>query len=116
MFPVIAFSMAFLLNFIAIYYGSMIAIPFTSMLTVCMIWLAVSSPLVVLGTLVGRSCTKPNDFPVRISSVRRPIPDTPVWTRPIVLAAIGGVLPFASIFMEVRIRRLMFASIDALMC
>jgi len=100
LFPGLSFGTAFLLNFIAVYYDSLIAIPFTTMLTMLAIWLCVSCPLVLVGTVVGRSNSLKNDFPCRVNAMRRPIPDGPWYTRPVVMSLFGGILPFGSIFIE----------------
>jgi len=100
LFPGTCFSVAFLLNTVAVYYNSMIAIPFTTMIAMLVIWVVFSCSLVVAGTLVGRSRTHKGDFPCRVLSTPRPIPDSPWYAKPAVMAALGGVLPFGSIFIE----------------
>ena len=56
--------------------------------------------LVGLGTLVGRSFSKQGDFPCRVNSLERPIPDGKWYTRPLAMAFFTGLLPFGSIFIE----------------
>src|SRR5689334_14091149 len=65
-----------------------------------MIWVLVSCPLVLAGTIIGRSTAQKGDFPCRVNQMRRPIPDGPWFTRPWVMAGFGGILPFGSIFIE----------------
>ena len=65
-----------------------------------LIWLGVSCPLVLAGTIIGRSTAQPNDFPCRVNSLRRPIPDGKWYTRPYAMAMFSGILPFGSIFIE----------------
>ena len=64
------------------------------------IWLLVSCPLVLVGTVIGRARAQKGDFPCRVNSLRRPIPDGPWYTRPVVMILFGGILPFGSIFIE----------------
>ena len=63
------------------------------------IWLFVSLPLVVAGTMLGRHTGKA-DFPCRVNSIPRPIPLTPWYASPAFIIPVTGVLPFGSIFIE----------------
>jgi len=54
----------------------------------------------VLGTLFGRHWAGKADFPCRINSMARPIPLGPWYTHPALIAAVTGILPFGSIFIE----------------
>lgn len=53
LFPTIVFSLVLSLNTIAVLYASSAAIPFTTMLAVFALWLFISLPLTVGGTLLG---------------------------------------------------------------
>jgi transmembrane 9 superfamily member 3 len=64
------------------------------------IWLFVSFPLTVVGTLFGRHWAGKADFPCRVNSMARPIPLGPWYTSPSVIIAATGILPFGSIFIE----------------
>jgi transmembrane 9 superfamily member 3 len=70
------------------------------MVKVFAIWFFVSFPLVVAGTLVGRHLGGKNDFPCRVNTIPRPIPNGPWYTWPVVVIPLTGVLPFGSIFIE----------------
>jgi len=100
LYPGVCFGIAWLLNWIAVYYQSLAAFSFQTMLLMLVIWLCVSCPLVLLGTIAGRSTSVPGDFPCRINSLRRPVPENRWYTRPLALALFSGVLPFGSIFIE----------------
>eukprot|EP00823_Brevimastigomonas_motovehiculus_P008249 TRINITY_DN7529_c0_g1_i1.p1 TRINITY_DN7529_c0_g1~~TRINITY_DN7529_c0_g1_i1.p1 ORF type:complete len:599 (-),score=94.51 TRINITY_DN7529_c0_g1_i1:130-1926(-) len=100
LFPMTCFSIAFMLNCVAVYYDSLIAIPFSAMVSVVAIFLLVSCPLVLVGTLMGRSNTQELDFPCRVNQFKRPIPDVPWYVTPGVMSCFGGILPFGSIFIE----------------
>lgn len=100
LYPGVCFSIAFLLNFIALYYQSLASFSLSTMLLMVVIWLCVSCPLVLGGTILGRSTTVAGDFPCRINSLKRPIPEGKWYTHPIALAMFSGILPFGSIFIE----------------
>jgi len=100
LFPAICVSIAFLLNFIAIGYGSLAAIPFGTMVAVTLIWVFVSLPLTLVGTIVGRNINGTPDNPCRINPVPRMIPEKKWYMHPLVNIFLGGILPFGSIFIE----------------
>jgi transmembrane 9 superfamily protein 3 len=81
LYPSICFGIAFLLNFIAVYYKSLAAFAPSTMLLMLCIWLCVSCPLVLLGTIMGRSTSAQGDFPCRINALKRPIPEAK-WSNP----------------------------------
>eukprot|EP00316_Scyphosphaera_apsteinii_P000992 CAMPEP_0119321780 /NCGR_PEP_ID=MMETSP1333-20130426/56417_1 /TAXON_ID=418940 /ORGANISM="Scyphosphaera apsteinii, Strain RCC1455" /LENGTH=521 /DNA_ID=CAMNT_0007328835 /DNA_START=14 /DNA_END=1576 /DNA_ORIENTATION=- len=99
-FPGLCFSLTLLLNTVALAYGSLANIPFTSTVSVVLIWLFVSCPLCVIGTLVGRNWSGTSSVPCRVNAIPRLIPDKRWYARPPVLISLGGVLPFGSIFIE----------------
>lgn len=100
LFPATCFSLMIVLNIVARLYGSLGAVPFTSVLSVLLIWGLVSLPLCVVGTILGRNFAgTPND-PCRVNAIPRLIPEKRWFARPPVLIALGGVLPFGSIFIE----------------
>ncbi|KAK6031688.1 endomembrane protein 70 [Ostertagia ostertagi] len=93
-------GVAFLINFIAIYYHASRAIPFTVMLAVTAICLFVILPLTLVGTVLGRNMSGQGDYPCRVNAVPRPIPDKKWFVQPWLIVLMGGVLPFGSIFIE----------------
>ncbi|KAI8807031.1 hypothetical protein BJ742DRAFT_814165 [Cladochytrium replicatum] len=88
------------INFIAIYYTSSRAIPFTTMIAIIAIWLFLVFPLTLLGAIVGRNWAGEPHFPCRVNPIPRPIPDKAWYSEPTVIVALGGILPFGSIFIE----------------
>lgn len=98
--PGIAFSTAFLLNFIALYYDSSATYSLSTFILLIAIWLFIECPLLLVGTLIGRSTSTTGDFPCRINTLRRPIPDARWYARPVWMALFAGILPFGSIFIE----------------
>ncbi|KAJ3057107.1 hypothetical protein HK097_000571 [Rhizophlyctis rosea] len=87
-------------NFVAIHYASTRAIPFLTMLAILSIWLFLAFPLTLLGAIVGRNWSGDANFPCRINPIPRPIPDKAWYAEPLAIIALGGILPFGSIFIE----------------
>ncbi|KAI7871697.1 hypothetical protein BDF14DRAFT_1954399 [Spinellus fusiger] len=88
-------------NSIAIYYASSRAIAFSTILAMLALWLFVCFPLTLLGAIVGRRWTQQTDFPCRVNPIPRPIPEKLWYAEPLVIIALGGILPFGSIFIEI---------------
>lgn len=53
-----------------------------------------------LGQVVGRNWNAAPDNPCRVKRIPSPIPDKSWYLRPYVIALMGGLLPFGSIFIE----------------
>ena len=100
LFPTLCFGIAFVLNTVAVFYQSLAAVPFGSIVLVLLIWLFVSFPLALFGTIVGRNWAGTPDNPCRVKSIPRPIPAKTWYLTPRMIAAVGGLLPFGSIFIE----------------
>jgi transmembrane 9 superfamily protein 3 len=104
LFPGLVLTVGFLLNFVAIAYDSAQAIPFGGMVVMVLLWALISTPLVVMGTVVGRH-RKPQgaagrgELP-RVHQVPRLIPQQPWYFQRTALAIAGGIMPFGSIFIE----------------
>ena len=88
------------LNALALYYGTVNAVPFLVILKVFSIWCFVSIPLSVVGTLLGRNAARKNSFPCRVNSIPRQVPNPPWHGNPVYLVPLSGILPFGSIFIE----------------
>ncbi|KAL0351320.1 UNVERIFIED_CONTAM: Transmembrane 9 superfamily member 1 [Sesamum calycinum] len=84
----------------AIFYGSLAAIPFGTMVVVFIIWAFISFPLALLGTVVGRNWSGAPNNPCRVKTIPRPIPEKKWYLTPSVISLMGGLLPFGSIFIE----------------
>ncbi|KAK9758162.1 hypothetical protein RND81_01G211600 [Saponaria officinalis] len=100
LFPFLCFGIGFMLNTIAIFYGSLAAIPFGTMVVVFIIWAFISFPLALLGTVVGRNWNGAPNNPCRVKTIPRPIPEKKWYLTPTVISLMGGLLPFGSIFIE----------------
>lgn len=99
-FPVTCFGIAFVLNTIAIFYRSLAAVPFGSIVVVLLIWMFISFPLCLFGTVMGRKYNGAPDNPCRVKRIPSPIPRKKWYLKPSVIAILGGLLPFGSIFIE----------------
>ncbi|CAI5717095.1 unnamed protein product [Hyaloperonospora brassicae] len=98
-FPGILFSLFFFLNLFVWGAGSDAAVPFGSILLVFFLWTGISVPLVFAGAYFGFK-TAPITFPVATSNIPRPIPPQPSYMTHMSAAAVGGILPFGAIFVE----------------
>ncbi|XP_057532572.1 transmembrane 9 superfamily member 1 [Amaranthus tricolor] len=100
LFPFLCFGIGFILNTIAIFYGSLAAIPFGTIVVVFVIWAFISFPLALLGTVIGRNWSGAPNNPCRVKTIPRPIPEKKWYLTPSVISLMGGLLPFGSIFIE----------------
>ncbi|XP_042066809.1 transmembrane 9 superfamily member 1 [Salvia splendens] len=100
LFPFLCFGIGFILNTIAIFYGSLAAIPFGTMVVVFVLWAFISFPLALLGTVVGRNWSGVPNNPCRVKTIPRPIPEKKWYLTPSIISLMGGLLPFGSIFIE----------------
>ena len=100
LFPFLCFSIGLVLNTIAIFYRSLAAIPFGTMVVIFVLWAFISFPLVLLGTVVGRNWSGAPNNPCRVKTIPRPIPEKKWYLTPSVISWMGGLLPFGSIFIE----------------
>eukprot|EP00934_Nitzschia_sp_Nitz4_P006050 Nitzschia sp. Nitz4//scaffold28_size193895//184749//186929//NITZ4_001693-RA/size193895-augustus-gene-0.299-mRNA-1//1//CDS//3329546066//6040//frame0 len=102
--PTVTVVICSALNFISLMYGTINSIPFTVIVEVFLLWILVSVPLGVVGTLLGRHANKggtATSFPCRVNAIPRPIPDDVPWYgRPESLIPLAGLLSFGSIFIE----------------
>jgi transmembrane 9 superfamily protein 2/4 len=97
--PGVVFAIFFVINFFLWMRRSSGAVPFGTLIAVCLLWFCVSVPLVFLGSFMGFR-KDPWDLPVRVNSIPRQIPPQPwfvAWAPSII---IGGLLPFGAVFVE----------------
>lgn len=110
--PIVSVSILSILNGIAFAYNTVNYIPFLVIVKLFFIWMLLSVPLCVVGTLAGRhaniasssengGCLSSSDFPCRVNAIARPIPDdVPFHGKPENLIPFAGLLSFGSIFIE----------------
>jgi len=100
LFPGFCLLTMIFLNSIALFYSSTASLSAWALFSMGSIWCLVSCPLILIGTLVGRAMTTEKDFPCRVATTRRPIPDGKWYTQPVTLVILSGILPFGTIFIE----------------
>ena len=102
--PTVTVIIMVFLNFVSLIYGTINTIPFLVILKLFLLWVFVSVPLCVLGTLLGRHANQSasaTSFPCRVNAIPRPIPeDVPWYGKPSGLIPLAGLLSFGSIFIE----------------
>mmetsp|Transcript_17897 Transcript_17897/g.26407 ORF Transcript_17897/g.26407 Transcript_17897/m.26407 type:complete len:629 (+) Transcript_17897:78-1964(+) len=79
--------------------GSSTTAPFTTLLSVLLLWFGVSTPLVFVGSYFGFR-KETIEVPVRTNQIARHIPDQVWYTNPIFSVALGGILPFGAVCIE----------------
>lgn len=98
-YPSFVFGTLFTLNLFVWSTGSVNAISFVYMLAVLALWLCISVPLVFVGAYYGFRAEKIT-FPVSIKPIPRQIPPQPWYLHPGITVALGGLLPFGAVFVE----------------
>mmetsp|Transcript_18342 Transcript_18342/g.25871 ORF Transcript_18342/g.25871 Transcript_18342/m.25871 type:complete len:677 (-) Transcript_18342:216-2246(-) len=105
--PTVVTLILTILNGLSLMYGTITYIPFFVVVKLFFLWIFVSVPLCVVGTLLGRharfgdAATGANHFPCRVNAIPRPIPeDVPWYGKPSGLIPLAGLLSFGSIFIE----------------
>ena len=109
--PTATVAILTVLNGVSLAYGTIHYIPFLVIVKLFLIWIFVSVPLCVLGTMMGRHTTGTRGgsaaalvleyFPCRVNAIPRPIPeDVPWYGKPSGLIPLAGLLSFGSIFIE----------------
>jgi len=79
--------------------GSSTAAPVTTLLALMLLWFGISTPLVFVGSYFGFK-KDTITVPVRTNQIARHIPDQVWYTHPAFSIALGGVLPFGAVCIE----------------
>merc|ERR1712048_22817 len=91
-----------LVNSVAWYHKSSVALPFVTILTIILLWAFVTFPLTAYGSYKGVMKEK-YDYPCRVKIVQRAIPmDLPWYYNGAVQVGVAGFLPFMAIYVEVH--------------
>ncbi|KAG0324075.1 Transmembrane 9 super member 4 [Dissophora globulifera] len=97
--PGFLMTIVFLLNLFVWSKNSSNAIPFGTFFALVVMWFGISLPLSVIGAFFGQRKAA-IEHPGRTNQIPRQIPE-PVWfLRPRLTIVLGGLLPFAVIFIE----------------
>lgn len=101
--PVVTCLIFVVLNVVSLAYGTINSVPFMVIFKLFLLYVFVTVPLCVVGTLLGRhsSAGSATSFPCRVNAIPRPIPqDVPWYGKPSGLIPLAGLLSFGSIFIE----------------
>jgi transmembrane 9 superfamily protein 2/4 len=97
--PGVLIAIFFVLNIFLHIAGAATAVHFFTLLAIFGLWLAVSTPLVFVGSFFGFQAEKIS-VPVKTNQIARYIPELPWYATPPVSYLLGGVLPFGSVCIE----------------
>ena len=95
----VVFAHFFVMNLVLWYEGSSAAIPFFTLVALLALWFGVSVPLTFVGAFFGFR-KRSIEHPVRTNQIPRQIPEQSIYTQPIPVIVMGGVLPFGCIFIQ----------------
>lgn len=98
-FPSGVFIIYFTLNMALLQEGSSSAIPLGTFFTLLFLWFCVSVPLVFIGSFYGYR-KETISHPVRTNQIPRQIPPQVWYMNPALTIALGGVLPFGAVAVE----------------
>ena len=79
--------------------GAATAVSFLTLLFLFFLWVCVSAPLVLFGSIMGLRAPK-IQVPTKTTSVPRVIPEMPWYNSPPFSYLLGGILPFGSVCIE----------------
>lgn len=89
-------------NSVAVYYVSSIALPFATICAVVLLWAFVTFPLTAFGAYRGGK-VHIEGYPCHVKKIARNLPDDLLWYHNNVLLALtAGFLPFMAIYVEVH--------------
>lgn len=97
--PGLVSGISFVLNIVLWAEDSSSALPFITMFELAAMWFGVSVPLCFVGAYFGFKKAAIS-YPLRTNQIPRQIPPVALYMRPLPSIIVGGVLPFAAIFME----------------
>jgi len=98
-FPCVFFSIFFIIDITAAFYGSTDAIPFSQIVLLLFLWSCVSTPLVFLGSFFGYKMDA-IEFPVNTSPTPRKVQDQPWFLSMPFTILVAGLIPFSACFVE----------------
>ncbi|KAK9473077.1 uncharacterized protein V1510DRAFT_415977 [Dipodascopsis tothii] len=97
--PGVSFGFVLVINLFFWAQSSSIAIPFGTIVALLAMWIFILLPLVVVGAWYGFK-QPVADPPTRVKQIPRQIPLQHWYTRPAYAVALGGLVPFAVILVE----------------
>lgn len=102
-FPAPLFLVFCVVNSIAWYYSSTAGLPFLTVTAISLMWLIVSFPMTIIGSIIGRNVSADLRTPCRTTKVPREIPkDIPWYRQGAAQMFVSGFLPFSAIYIELH--------------
>ncbi len=92
-YPSLSFSVFFIINLFLWAEGSSAAVPFITILSILVLWLCCSSPLVLIGAFIGMKRKKIKN-PCKVNPVPYQIPSQPWYLHSKISIFIAGIFPF----------------------
>ncbi|KAG7366853.1 endomembrane protein 70-domain containing protein [Nitzschia inconspicua] len=97
--PGVLISIFTVLNVFLHIAGAATAVHFLTLLAIFGLWIAISTPMVFVGSFFGFRAEK-FSVPVKTNQIARYIPELPWYATPPISFLLGGVLPFGSVCIE----------------
>lgn len=99
LFPSVMFAIFFILDVLLWTEGASTAVPLSTLCALVLLWFGISLPLVLVGSYFG---FKKDVFevPVRTNIIARHVPEQMWYTHPVFAIALGGILPFGAVCIE----------------
>jgi len=97
--PGFLISIFTILNIFLHFAGAATAVHFFTLLAIFGLWIAISTPMVFVGSFFGFRAEK-LQVPVKVNQISRYVPELPWYANPPASYLLGGILPFGSVCIE----------------